>query len=199
LRDVVYVGHSRGGGVSLLAAAAASGRARAALVYEPTMPVQPGPNGMPAAVPEPPRMAETAARALRRRETFASREALAAHYRAQDAFKDWREDYFQAFLEYGTVVREDGSATPCVPPRSAARLFEATFGFDAWRGVGAPDLPLLAVFGERSGRLGAGRDPVAALRTMFPRCEPRVLPHATHTGPMEQPELFERLVREAAG
>lgn|GEM_PF-963067 len=199
LQDIVFVGHSRGGGVSLLAAAASGERCHAALVYEPTMPVSAGADGKPAAVPEPPRMAEMAARALRRRESFPSRTALAAHYRAQSAFKDWREDYFAAFLTYGTQTREDGSAGPCVPPLAVSRLFEATFGFDAWRGVSAPALPLLAVYGDRSGRQSDGRDPGAALRTMFPRCELRVLANATHTGPMEQPALFERLVREVAG
>ncbi|HZQ36131.1 MAG TPA: alpha/beta hydrolase [Dehalococcoidia bacterium] len=199
LRDVVFAGHSRGGGVSLIAAAALGDRCRAALVYEPTMPVQAGADGQPAPVPEPPRMAEMAARALRRRESFPSREALAAHYRSQDAFKDWRDDYFEAFLTYGVQVREDGSAGPCVPPRAVARLFEATFGFDAWRNVSAPDLPVTAVYGDRSGRLGGGRDPLAALRTMFPRVERRVMQDATHTGPMEHPETFERLLREAAG
>src|SRR5579885_1925809 len=175
LDDIVFAGHSRGGGVSLLAAAALGGRCRAALVYEPTMPVQAGADGKPAPVPEPPRMAEMAARALRRRESFPSREALAAHYRAQDAFKDWREDYFAAFLRYGVQTREDGSANPCVPPRAVARLFEATFGFEAWRDISAPELPVLAVYGDRSGRMGAGRDPLAALRTMFPRCERQVM------------------------
>jgi len=199
LRDVVYVGHSRGGGVSLLAAAADGRRTHAALVYEPTMPVRAGPNGMPAPVPEPPRMAEMAARALRRRESFVNHAALAERYRRQDAFKGWREDYFQAFLDYGTTTREDGSVGPCVPPIAAARLFEATFGFEAWHGVLAPELPLLAVYGDRSGRLGDGRDPGTALRTMFPRCELRVMADATHTGPMEQPEQFERIVREVAG
>jgi pimeloyl-ACP methyl ester carboxylesterase len=198
LRDVVLAGHSRGGGVSLLAAAALGSRCRAALVYEPTMPVQPGADGRPAPVPAPPRMAEMAARALRRRESFPSREALAAHYRAQEAFKDWRDDYFDAFLSYGVQTREDGSAGPCVPPRAVARLFEATFGFEAWRGVHAPELPVLAVYGDRSGRLDARRDPIAALRTMFPRCELQVMRNATHSGPMERPDEFEGLLRAVA-
>jgi pimeloyl-ACP methyl ester carboxylesterase len=199
LRDVVYVGHSRGGGVSLLAAAATPDRARGALVYEPTMPVQAGPVGEPAPVPEPARMAETAARARRRRERFASRAEFAARYRARDAFREWRDDYFQAYVEYGSTVQEDGSVELCVPGRVSARLFEATFGFDAWRTVSASDLPVLALYGGRSGRLGAGRDPVAGIRTLFPRCETRMVAGGTHTGPMEQPDLFEQAVRDFAG
>ena len=144
-------------------------------------------------------MKETAARALRRRERFASREEFAARYRVRDAFREWREDYFQAYVEYGSTVQEDGSVELCMPGWVSARLLDATFAFDAWRTVRAPDMPVLALYGERSGRLGAGRDPVAGIRTLFPRCESRMVAGATHTGPMEQPELFERIVREFAG
>lgn len=199
LRDVLYVGHSRGGGVSLLAAAATRDRARGALVFEPTAPVRAGSEGRPAAIPEPPRIAEVAERALRRRETFPSQAEFVARYRAQDAFREWREDYFAAFVAYGSVTREDGSVELCVPPSVAARLFEATFGFDAWRAAPVTDLPVLLLYGERSGRLGPDRDPVAGLRTIFPACTQRVVPDATHTGPMEQPALFEQILREFAG
>jgi pimeloyl-ACP methyl ester carboxylesterase len=141
LRDILHVGHSRGGGVSLLAAAATPDRIRGVWVYEPTVPVQPGPSGEPAPVPQPARIEAVIERTLKRREVFASRDELIARYRAQDAFREWREDYFQAFIAYGSVVREDGSVELCVPPRAAVRLYEATFGFDGWRGVHAPICP----------------------------------------------------------
>jgi pimeloyl-ACP methyl ester carboxylesterase len=198
-QDVFYVGHSRGGGVTLLAAAAAPERARGVVVYEPTVPVQVGPSGEAAPTPAPARMAEVAARTLRRREVFPSRDELMTYYRSRDGFREWRDDYFQSFIEYGSSVREDGSVELCMPPRSAAKLFEATYGFDAWRDVHCPDLPVLVLYGERSGRAGNGRDPAAGIRTMFPRCESRIIAGATHTGPMEQPELFEQIVRERIG
>jgi pimeloyl-ACP methyl ester carboxylesterase len=193
--DVLFVGHSRGGGVSLLTAASLTERTRGAVVYEPTVPVQRGPMGEPAPVVHSGRMATMAERALRRRERFGSREEMVEHYRGRDGFREWREDYFRSFVEYGTVTHEDGSVEMCMPPRTAARLFEATYGFDPWRSVHSPDLPVLVLFGERGGRLGDGRDPAAGIRTMFPACETRVLPNATHTGPMEQPDLFEQIVR----
>lgn len=198
LADVLYVGHSRGGGVSLLAAAATPERARGVLAFEPTVPVQAGPDGAPAATPEPARIADVAMRAANRRQVFPSRTALIARYRPQDAFREWRNEYFQSFIEYGSTTRPDGSVELCMPPRTAVRLFEATYGFEAWRDVHRPDLPVLLLYGERSGRLDGGRDPVAGIRTMFPSAELRVMPEATHTGPMEQPERFEALVREFA-
>ncbi len=196
LRSILLVGHSRGGGVALLSAAALPDRARGALVYEPTVPVQPGPDGGPAPVPEPPRIREMIERTGRRRQSFPDRGALAAHYRQQDGFLAWRDDYFEAFLHYGTAERPDHTAEPCVPPRSAARLFEATFGFDAWRDVHCPDLSVLAIYGDQSGRIRPGQDPAAGVRTMVPRCELHVMENATHTGPMERPEEFERLIRD---
>jgi pimeloyl-ACP methyl ester carboxylesterase len=57
---------------------------------------------------------------------------------------------------------------------------------------------VLLVYGERSGRLGGGRDPAAGIRTMFPNAELMMMPDATHTGPMEQPERFEGYVRDFA-
>ncbi|MGD9893072.1 MAG: alpha/beta fold hydrolase [Dehalococcoidia bacterium] len=195
-QDVFYVGHSRGGGVSLLAAAATPDITRGVVVYEPTVPVQPGPSGEPAPVTPPARAAEMADRALRRREVFPSRDELMTYYRSRDGFREWRDDYFQSFIEYGSSAREDGAVELCMPPRSAAKLFEATYGFDAWRDTSCPDLPVLVLFGGRSGRVVDGRDPAAGIRTMFPRCESRIIAGATHTGPMEQPELFEQIVRE---
>jgi pimeloyl-ACP methyl ester carboxylesterase len=198
LTEILFAGHSRGGGVALLTAAATPERTRGVLVYEPTVPVQPGPDGGPAPTPVPTRVGEMAGRASRRRQHFASQEELIARYRPRDGFRLWRDDYFAAFLEYGSVQRPDGSVELCMPPRTAARLFEATHGFDAWQHVHCPDLPVMLVYGERSGRLGRGHDPVAGIRTMFPRAEMVMMPGATHTGPMEQPEWFEQRIREFA-
>jgi pimeloyl-ACP methyl ester carboxylesterase len=199
LVEVVYVGHSRGGGVALLTAAATPERARGVLAYEPTVPVQAGADGAAAPVPEPAGVRQSVARALRRRDRFDSRAALVERYRAQEAFRHWREDYFQSFIDFGSAVQEDGSVELCMPPRTAARLFEATFGFDTWQDVHCPTLPVQLIYGEHSGRLGNGRDPVAGIRTMFPRATIHVMEGATHTGPMEQPERFEQEVRAFAG
>ncbi len=111
----------------------------------------------------------------------------------------WREDYFDAFIEYGSATRADGMVELCMPPRAAARLFEATYGFDAWRDIHRPELPVLLLYGEQSGRLEGGSDPVAGIRTMFPKSAVQVLPAATHTGPMEHPAQFETVLREFAG
>src|SRR5829696_5756316 len=89
LRDALVVAHSRGGGVSLLATAAARERVAGAVVYEPTLPVPAGaiPGGRE-------RLVE---RARNRRSVFPSREAAAEHYRRRDAFRLWDEAVLCAY------------------------------------------------------------------------------------------------------
>jgi pimeloyl-ACP methyl ester carboxylesterase len=190
LRDALIMAHSRGGGVSLLAAAAARERVAGALVYEPTLPVPAG-----AIAGGRTRLAE---RARNRRSVFPSREAAVEHYRRRDAFRLWDEAVLRAYVEHGTAARPDGTVELRCPRHVEAALYEAMFDAGPWEGLSCPDLPVLAVFGERSGRVSEGRDPAARLRPMFPRVETRVLPGATHFGPMEQPEAFAALVRDFA-
>src|SRR5215208_7050897 len=126
------------------------------------------------------------------------RDAAEEHDRRRDAFRLWDEAVLRAYVEHGTAERADGTVELRGPRHVEAALYEAMFDAGPWQGLSRPDLPLLAVFGERSGRVGEGRDPAARMRPMFPRVETRVLPGATHFGPMEQPAAFAAIVREFA-
>jgi pimeloyl-ACP methyl ester carboxylesterase len=44
--------------------------------------------------------------------------------------------------------------------------------------------------------LAAASDPVAAIRGLFPHSRAVVMPDAGHSGPMEQPALFESTLRD---
>jgi pimeloyl-ACP methyl ester carboxylesterase len=195
LRDVLLVGHSRGGGVSLLTAAALPERIRGVMVYEPTIPFRPDLPPLPAGSPAPPITARMSARARERRTVFPSRAALFDHWRTRDAFRRWRDQYLRAFVEHGSVERADGTVELACPPWVEARMYEVMLEQDAWIGLCVPDMPLLAIYGGESGRLAPGRDQTPILRRMFPRAEVRVMDGATHFGPMEQPEVFEQILR----
>ena len=195
LHDVLFVAHSRGGGVALLAAAALASRTRGVLAFEPTTPPRLDAQGRFAPLDDSGRLATMVQRAERRREQFPSRAALAEHYRSRPAFHDWREDYFDAFLTYGTEELPDGSATPCMPGRVAAQLFAVMANVDAWNDTPRVQLPVHVVFGERSGRITGEGDPLRVLRALYPDCTMSVMPAATHTGPMERPQAWEQTVR----
>jgi pimeloyl-ACP methyl ester carboxylesterase len=198
LRDVLLVGHSRGGGVSLLTATAIPVRIRGVLVYEPTIPFRRDAEGRPHDGRTPPLTNRMAARAQARRTVFPSREALFNHWRSREAFRRWRDEYLRAFVEHGSVERADGSVELACPPRVEAQMYEVMLDQDAWIGLCNPDMPLRAVYGSESGRLAVGRDQTPILRAMYPRTEVCVMDGATHFGPMELPEKFEQHIREFA-
>jgi pimeloyl-ACP methyl ester carboxylesterase len=185
LRDVLYVAHSRGGGASLLAAGARPEICRGVVAYEPTVPT---------ARPQT-TAAELVARAMRLRHTFASRQEMRNHYRHRGAFKGWRDDYFDAYVEHGALAREDGSVELACPPRVVAKLYEALWDEEPWLAAQPCDLPVRIVLGEHGDRQGP-RDPTPTVRRLFPNFDLIAMAGATHSGPMEQPELFESLVRE---
>jgi pimeloyl-ACP methyl ester carboxylesterase len=192
LQDALVVAHSRGGGASLLAAAYHPGRIRGVVAFEPTTPLSratpPGSSGPPPAL----RLAE---RTRRRRTAFPSREFLYAYYREREQFRDWREDYLRALVEHGTEEVEGGIERLC-PGWVEGKLFEAMLDEGPWREAPRRDTPVLLVYGERSGRLGPGRDPAAPVTRIFPRARSHVMAGVTHFGPMEQPDEFRRIVIE---
>jgi pimeloyl-ACP methyl ester carboxylesterase len=166
------------------------------IAFEPTVTVQVDAAGRLAPPPNAEHGAELARRAERRREEFPSRAALVEYYRSRDAFREWRQDAFDGFVRYGVETRLDGTAAPSMPARVAARLFEVLPDIAAWRDLDAANLPVHVVFGERSGRLAPGRDPLTVLKRLFPAATMSVMADATHTGPMEQPDAWEAMVRE---
>jgi pimeloyl-ACP methyl ester carboxylesterase len=192
LRETLIVAHSRGGGASLLATAYHPQRVRAVLAFEPTTPLS---RAAPAGSNEPPPAVRMAQRTQRRRTSFPSREFLFDYYREREQFKQWRDEYLRALIEHGTEEVEGGIERLC-PAWVEGKLYEAMLEEGPWKGVTGARTPVKLVFGENSGRLGPGRDPVAPVRAIFPAVGIEVMAGATHFGPMERPEEFERLVLE---
>lgn len=195
LRDLLLVCHSRGGGICLLAASALPARVRGVVAYEPTTPLQMAaqPGASPQALRE--RARGLMQRAASRRSTFASREEMYRHFQGRGAFAGWRDEYLRAFVEHGAVEREGGGVELASPVAVEGALYQAMVELGPWSRLGECPVPVLAVFGELSGRLTPGQDPVAVLRPLFPRIGVRVLPGCTHSGPMERPDLFEETIR----
>lgn len=194
LTNVVLIGHSRGGGASILAACAAPERVAAAVFYEPTMALGQQPMGRDRSQPPPP--SARGERALQRRAVFASQQEVFDSYRPRTVFKAWTEEALWAYIKHGTKANEDGTVELLCPPWVEARLYDEISYPDEWIGIRNDALPVLACYGELSGRVQPDRDPAAALRRIFPRCNVHVLPGATHFGPMERPEAFANVLED---
>jgi pimeloyl-ACP methyl ester carboxylesterase len=196
LRDAIMVAHSRGGGVTLLTAAARPGRVRGVVAYEPTLPAQIMVGMTDDAAEE--RARTLVARAERRRSNFPSREAMYEHFHGRGAFEHWQDEYLHAFVEHAAIDSEDGGVELASPTRIEALLYQAMVDTAPWRDMTPCPVPVLTVYGENSGRLGPSREPVAAIRALFPNTQMQVMQDATHSGPMEHPKVFERLIRDFA-
>ncbi len=191
LRDLLVVAHSRGGGASLLAAAARPERVRGVVAYEPNVPLHLWHSESPEE-----RVAALSARALRRRDTFPDGEAMYDHFKGRGAFKDWQDEYLRAYVEHCSVELLDGGIGLASPTTVEAEMYRAMFDLTAWHEVRACPVPVLAVYGEDGGRITPGEDPVGALRGLFLDVSVKTQPRSTHSGPMEHPELFEGSIRE---
>ena len=193
LRDLLLVAHSRGGGASLLAAAARPDRVRGVVGYEPNVPLQLWHEESPDE-----RMAQLVERARRRRDTFPDREAMFNHFKGRGAFTDWHDDYLHAFVEHGSVDAPDGTVTLASSTDVEAKMYLEIFTLTEWQQVHDCPVPVLSVYGADGGRVTPGQDPAAAARQLFTHVEVQVQADSTHSGPMEHPDVFEATVREFA-
>ncbi len=190
LRRVVLVGHSGGGGVALLAAAALPERVRGVIAFEPGVPfgLRPSPPADWDAFIE---------ERSRRRTRFASREEVLSHFRGRGAFAEWRDEYLRAFIKHGVVESADGGVDLACAPRVEALLVKLSFDSTAWD-IPPCSTPVHIVSGDRS-TFARERDLAAPIRPLFPNLRTSVAPGCTHWGPMERPDLFEASIREFIG
>ncbi len=193
LRDVLFVAHSRGGGACILTAAARPERVRGIVGFEPNVPLQ---LWHDESIDD--RVADLVARAERRRSTWPDRQAMFDHFKGRGAFKDWHDEYLRAFVEHGAIDLPDGSIGLASPTHVEGLMYREIFNTEEWKKIETCPVPVLAVFGEDGGRMKPGEDPVGELRRLFLHVDLKVQPKSTHSGPMEQPGLFEASIREFA-
>lgn len=188
LHDVLFVAHSRGGGAALLATGARPQRVAGVVAYEPTLPW----NAMLRV-----RLPEMVRRSMVRRSVFASRQAMYDHYRGRGGFKDYRPEYLRAYVEHCSVEREDGTIELASPPSVEAALYEAMLDETGWEEPWTCDVPMLRVMGAQieNTQPEDNANQFANLKRHFPNATSIVQPSSTHSGPFEQPDVFEATIR----
>ena len=139
LRDVILVGHSLGGVVSMLALLKSPARFKALIMLDPVLLQQPLLDMIQAAwdhgiIRETPLVA----RALRRRSQFASREDAFKRFRDKSVFADWDEATLRLYVDHGLQPSADGSGFELRWNCDWEAHYFATVYLDIWR-----DLPKL--------------------------------------------------------
>jgi pimeloyl-ACP methyl ester carboxylesterase len=189
LTNIVLGGHSMGGTVALLAAAAAPHRARRLVLLEPVVASRPGHRRAG-------EMDETGmiAAARRRRAEFPSRAAAMEAYRGRGAFRTWPEASLADYVEDGFVDLAAGGVRLACDPAWEASTYAAQ-AHDTLAAFGQLHCPIRILKAEHEStcRLGAHEQALAASGRIIIE----TIAGASHFLPMEQPELARAALAEA--
>jgi pimeloyl-ACP methyl ester carboxylesterase len=146
LDDVAVVGGSLGGGVAIHLDRLQPGRLRHLMLCEAiALPAQHGRS------PENPMVAT----ALRRRVVWPSRAEMVASYGARPPLDRLAPEALEAYVEWGTVLREDGTVELSCPPEVEAAIFGSPPVVEgvraAWEHLAHLSAPAVVLAGAGSG------------------------------------------------
>ncbi|MCS7206366.1 MAG: alpha/beta hydrolase [Dehalococcoidia bacterium] len=186
LRDAFLVGHSRGGGVVLLAGPWIGHRVRAMVLVEPSAIMRGNASQVNTFL---------AAQARQRRAVFGSLAEAFAHYKGRGAFRRWPDASLWLYLKGGFAPQADGSVALLCTPDTEARFYEAVMDVDKDMAFHSIRWPVLVVRGTESDRF---RFDMPAFQHFLQQVHGPVrtaeIPGADHFVPMEQPEVLARLI-----
>lgn len=188
---VVMAGHSMGGASSLLTAAAAPEQVRSLVLFDPVLMPGAAPAADPSAVAQSPMVQG----ALRRRATFADKEAALEAYRGRGAFRTWSEAQLADYVEAGFVPTDDGQVTLACAPAWEASNF-ASYDRDIYPALVAEPCPIRILRAE-TGSTCRIEDRIPQL-TASGRVRVETIAGASHFLPMERPDLVRQALWAAA-
>jgi len=188
---VLLAGHSMGGTMSIMAAAARPDLVRGLCLVDPVI--------VPRAMRLLMRLYRTAGGkggpmmlaegAERRRAIFPGRAAMTASYVGRGAFRSWPEEVIADYVEGGTRMREDGQVELACAPAWEAANFRA-HDHDTWAAIARLTCPLTLIYAGPGSTCRApapqrliARDPEATVLRIG---------QASHFLPMEFPDAVRR-------
>ena len=181
------IGHSMGGTASLVAAARRPDLFSTLILIEPgTMPPFWRPwvwlvQKLGLAMKTP-----YVKRAINRQSQWPDVRSAADYFSGRSPFKHWRQDFIQAYLEYGLIADEnDGSVRLACDPKWEGRCL-ATAPTDIWQYVSRIKAPTLILYGTRSTTFLPSV--VRKFRECLPTAEIRPFEDTGHFIPMERPD-----------
>lgn len=194
LRDVIGVGHSLGGVMTLLAAGIEPERFRAVALLDP--PLLPRRKRWPIRWIQQLRLDSLnrmAVRAQRRRDHFPDEQAAYTYFRGKPLFADWSDEALRHYTR--TLRPSDNGGLTLAWPRAWEAYYFRTLYTEAWAHLPLlPDrLPLLLLRGERSNTLLP--QPAERIRRLLPHMSYAEVAGHGHLFPHSAPDLTrQRLV-----
>ena len=188
LEAPLMVGHSMGGTVATLAAAADPGLASGLVLIEPIF--------LPSEfyrlqidVAQHP----LASKSIRRRNHWSDAGEAKAYLRGKSLFADWDEEMLDLYVRYGMAGAEAGGLELVCHPQREASLFMGGMHLDPWPMLAQVACPVLVVEGEKSGN--RGHIDLERAAALFPRGRFMRVAGAGHLIPMERPRETTRIIK----
>ncbi|NIQ39240.1 MAG: alpha/beta fold hydrolase [Proteobacteria bacterium] len=183
---MVAMGHSRGGVASLLLAIRRPDLVRTLILLDPTiLPFSrmwfwflAKKTGLARRVP-------IVAQAARRRNVWASRDAILAAYREKNPFRPWKDGFLEGYIADGTEETEDGRIKLRCEPAWESRCF-AVCPHDIWRHIPCLQQPTLVIYGAKSDTFLASA--AKRFKAKVPGATFLCLEGTSHFVPMERPD-----------
>lgn len=183
----LMAGHSMGGTVATLAAAADPGLTAGLVLIEPIFLPREF-YRLQIEVEQHP----LASKSIRRRNHWADAGEAKAYLRGKTLFADWDEEMLDLYVRYGMVDAEAGGLELACHPRREASLFMGGVHLDPWPLLGRVACPVLVVEGENSGN--RGHIDLEKAAAAFPAGRFMRVAGAGHLVPMERPRETARII-----
>lgn len=193
LTDLVGIGHSLGGVLSLWAAIKRPDLMRAVVLIDPVI--------LPPAWLWMIRLSHRlrlqhrlplVQSALRRRQAWTSRQACFEQYRHKTFFANWSDSALWAYVEAGTRPGAGGQVELVYPLEWEAHIF-STAPTGIWRDVPRLRTPALVIRGEHSQTFQPKA--LSRLARLLPQATTVTIPDAGHLVPMERPQETGKAIR----
>ena len=192
----VLSGHSMGGTVALLAAAAKPGAVSGLVLFDPV--VMPRSQMILAHLPwgsKAMKQSPLAQGAAKRRSVFDSVEAVFAAYKGRGAFKTWSDVMLADYVAGGVRERSDGNVELACAPAMESAIF-ASHAHNAWAAAARVRAPISIFRAERGStcKIGSGEGFFAGNR----RAEVITVANTSHFLPMERADVVRDALLDAA-
>lgn len=196
-RDLIGLGHSLGGVLTLMAAVRDPGLFRAIVLMDPVFLPPWALLGMCVLrLFRQEHRFYLAQKALRRRREFPHREAARQRYRTRALFRRWDPAALDAYVQYGLRPRPQGGVALAYDPAWEAAIF-ARVPVDVWawiRRAAQSGIPAAILYGEHSEIYRPAT--LRRLHGFWPRVRLVRIPGHGHLFPMEAPLVTAQRIRD---
>ncbi len=185
----LLVGHSMGGTVLTIAAAAYGGEPAGLILIEPIFLPEEIYSMKPSVKDHP-----LASKSIKRTNHWKNEEDAWAYLKSKTLFTDWDEDVLRLYLLYGMKKQPAGDLKLSCAPENEAAMFMGGWNRNPWPLLEKIKCQVLVVEGEKS----ENRNFIDLQKAVssFPRSSYKLVPQAGHLIPMQKPEETAQIIKD---